>query len=168
MTSDLIAPGTPGFALVCLAALAVLINGLAFLAFALDRRRALAGEGRVSGQLLLALALVGGSLGAKLGQVWFARNPGKRGLAVGLSAILVLQMTLTESVVLPIVPTATGLVQSAAQRLAVAGDALGEIPAFSWNWWFGEFEKNNEHQRMPGQVRRFGPGSADEHPVGLF
>lgn len=47
----------------------VAANGLAWWAFAHDKRAAIEGRRRVSEDRLLAIAFLGGSLGAKLGQL---------------------------------------------------------------------------------------------------
>lgn len=56
-----------GFVLVMVGYLGV-ANGLAFWAFAHDKRAAVSGARRIPEDRLLALAFLGGSLGAKLGQ----------------------------------------------------------------------------------------------------
>jgi len=168
MTSDLIAPGTPGFALVCLAGLAVLINGLTFVAFGLDKRRAEAGEWRVPERVLLLLALIGGSPGAKLAQHWYCHKTRKQPFRALLNAILVLHLGVTLAITTPIVPRAVDLVQGTAQRFGAEPPRLGAIPWLGLGWWFGEHEAKNEHQRVPGLVRRFGRGSAGDAAVPLF
>jgi len=67
------------------------INAMAFLAFASDKRRAVAGDRRTPEQTLLGLAAIGGSLGAIAGQQLFRHKTRKEPFRTILWSIPVLQ-----------------------------------------------------------------------------
>ena len=70
------------------------INAIAFLAFASDKRRAVAGVRRTPEQILLGLAAIGGSLGAIAGQQLFRHKTRKEPFRTQLMAILILHVAL--------------------------------------------------------------------------
>lgn len=66
----------------------LLVNVGAYLCFGADKRRAMLGEWRISEAALLLLALVGGSIGAKLGQRRFRHKTRKEPFRSLLNLIL--------------------------------------------------------------------------------
>lgn len=64
-----------------------LVNGLAFLMFGLDKRRARTGAWRISESTLLGIALIGGWFGAKLGQRVFRHKTRKEPFRTRLNRI---------------------------------------------------------------------------------
>ena len=66
---------------------AVIVNAVTFLAFGLDKVRAESGQRRVREADLLALALVGGSLGAYAGRALFRHKTRKQPFSNNLHTI---------------------------------------------------------------------------------
>lgn len=142
-------PGTAGFLLLCLGGLLLLINGLTFVAFGLDKRRAEAGEWRVPERALLLLALIGGWPGAKLAQHWYRHKTRKQPFRGLLNVIAVLHLGLIVGLATPVVPLLEGLMQGAGSRIGE-----GSQPGADW--------LGAKHAPAPAQrtlPRRFGPGS---------
>jgi len=69
----------------------VMINGLTYVAFFVDKRRAIRGEWRLRERTLLNLALIGGILGAKAGQYLLRHKSRKHSFVAELRVIMVLQ-----------------------------------------------------------------------------
>lgn len=90
--SDLPAQLPPNLMLLAAAAggWLLLTNILAFAAFAVDKRRALEGEGRLPETTLLLLATIGGWIGAKLAQIILRHKSSKQpfGLLLNASGLL--------------------------------------------------------------------------------
>ena len=70
----------------------VVLNALAFAAFAHDKRAAIAGARRVPEDRLLAVAFLGGSIGAKLGQMILRHKTSKEPFRTQLNGILAVQI----------------------------------------------------------------------------
>ena len=70
----------------------VVINLLTILRFWQDKRRAIAGERRISEGDLLGLALIGGSPGALLARKWFRHKTRKEPFSTQLFVIIALQI----------------------------------------------------------------------------
>lgn len=87
----LLQPADPATVLVLACGMVLGLNLLAFLAFALDKRRAIRREWRIPEATLLTLALAGGSLGAKLGQRAFRHKTRKEPFRSLLNLILLVQ-----------------------------------------------------------------------------
>lgn len=77
--------------LICLAYLCIL-NGGAYLAFRYDKNAAIAGNRRISEDRLLALAFLGGSIGAKLGQMILRHKTRKEPFRQQLNGIIAVQI----------------------------------------------------------------------------
>jgi uncharacterized membrane protein YsdA (DUF1294 family) len=90
MFKDLITPGTPAFAALCLAAYGVLVNGLAYTAFAVDKSRAIRAERRIPEPSLLILSTLGGWIGAKAAQHRLRHKTRKQpfGMLLNLSGLI--------------------------------------------------------------------------------
>lgn len=124
MITDLITPGTTAFAVLCLAAYALLANALAYVAFAVDKSRAINTQGRIPERSLLILATLGGWLGAKIAQHRLRHKTRKQpfGILLNLSVLvlpglcatgLILQSDLTwDKVSAHVSTTAQGLFAS--------------------------------------------------------
>jgi uncharacterized membrane protein YsdA (DUF1294 family) len=143
MTYADLSPGSTGFFVVCLLGYGLLVNLLAFLAFAIDKRRALQGEWRVPERTLLILATLGGWPGAKFAQVSLRHKTRKQpfGLLLNLCG-LILPIGLAIAVVASEPGPAIGLAQNLAARFMPPTDD-STAPA--------AVEKALPH--------RFGPGS---------
>lgn len=70
----------------------VLINGAAYLAFGIDKRRAIAGEWRIREADLLLMALLGGSIGALAGRHVFRHKTRKEPFSTLLQLIAIVQI----------------------------------------------------------------------------
>lgn len=70
----------------------VVLNGLAFWAFARDKRYAIEGTRRIPEDRLLALAFLGGSIGAKLAQMLLRHKIRKEPFKQQLNGILSVQI----------------------------------------------------------------------------
>lgn len=68
------------------------VNLAAFLAFGLDKRKAVKGKWRISERTLLLLAVFGGSIGAFFGMRLFHHKTRKKKFALGVPMILILQI----------------------------------------------------------------------------
>lgn len=68
----------------------VAVNAAAFLAFAIDKRRAERGEWRIRESKLLGLAFLGGSAGAIWARGWFRHKTRKQPFSAKLDGIAVL------------------------------------------------------------------------------
>lgn len=77
--------------LVCYFALLVLVNAAAVAAFALDKRRAISGEWRISESTLLGLAMLGGAAGACWARQRFRHKTRKQPFAARLDMIAMVQ-----------------------------------------------------------------------------
>ncbi|WP_417206586.1 DUF1294 domain-containing protein [Antarctobacter sp.] len=84
-----------------LVGLAVAINLLTFALFGLDKRRSRRGAWRMSERRLLTCALLGGSVGAKIGQRVFRHKTSKQPFAGLLNAICFLQVVAAGAMALP-------------------------------------------------------------------
>lgn len=67
------------------------INGIAFCAYGLDKRRAVRGEWRISERTLLLLAFFGGAAGAFLGMKVFHHKTRHRKFSLGVPLLLLMQ-----------------------------------------------------------------------------
>lgn len=72
----------------------LLLNAGAFALFGLDKRQAMQGGTRIEERRLILLAVIGGSLGAKLGQILFNHKSAKPGFRHILTGILVVHAAL--------------------------------------------------------------------------
>lgn len=81
--------------------LAILVNLLAFALFGLDKRRARRGQWRVPERNLLTLAVLGGSVGAKIGQRVFRHKTSKQPFAGILNAICLMQVVAAVAMMIP-------------------------------------------------------------------
>lgn len=70
----------------------LVLNGLAFAAFAVDKRAAIAGARRVPEDRLLAVAFLGGSIGAKVAQMTLRHKTSKEPFRTQLNGILAVQI----------------------------------------------------------------------------
>lgn len=70
----------------------IIINGLAFFAFALDKWRAVQGKWRIKESTLLLLALAGGSVGGLCGMYLCRHKTRKAKFSYGIPTILFLQL----------------------------------------------------------------------------
>lgn len=70
----------------------VVINAITLLAYGIDKMKAKKGAYRIPEKTLIALAIIGGSIGAILGMVLFRHKIRKPPFAVGLPVILALQI----------------------------------------------------------------------------
>lgn len=77
-----------------------LINFVAYCAFGYDKRQAHLGGRRMREGTLLMIALVGGSVGAKLGQRAFRHKTRKQPFATTLNLVILLQVALVGTVLL--------------------------------------------------------------------
>ena len=137
-----VAPGSTGFLILCLVALAVLVNGWIFLAFGLDKRRAEIGGWRVPEQTLLVLALASGFPGAKAAQVWFRHKTRKQPFGTMLNLIGVVQV----------------LVIGVGVGVGTLGDRLPALTLGSLALALDGDAVARPEKTLP---HRFGPGSAD-------
>lgn len=69
-----------------------IVNIAAYVAFAKDKRAAIAGTRRISEDRLLALAFLGGSIGAKIGQMALRHKIRKEPFRQQLNGILAVQI----------------------------------------------------------------------------
>ena len=101
MITNLITPGTTGFAALCLAAYLLLANILAYTAFAVDKSRAIHAERRIPERSLLILATLGGWIGAKIAQHRLRHKTRKQpfGILLNLS-VLVLPGLIATAIIL--------------------------------------------------------------------
>ena len=70
----------------------IVFNVVAYLAFARDKRAAIAGRRRIPEDRLLALAFLGGSIGAKLGQMLLRHKIRSEPFRQQLNGILAVQV----------------------------------------------------------------------------
>lgn len=77
-----------------LAGYVCLINIVAFVTMAVDKRRAVKGKWRIPEKTLLGLAILGGSVGAIAGMYTFRHKTRHRLFTVGLPVILILQLVI--------------------------------------------------------------------------
>lgn len=70
----------------------IVSNGAAFWLFAHDKRAAIAGRRRISEDRLLAVAFLGGSIGAKIGQMMLRHKIRKEPFRQQLNGIIAVQM----------------------------------------------------------------------------
>lgn len=68
------------------------INVIAFFIYGIDKRRARKGQWRISENILLGVALLGGSVGALFGMSVFRHKTRKKKFNVGVPMILVMQV----------------------------------------------------------------------------
>ena len=76
-----------------------IMNTVCFAAFARDKRAARAGRRRIAEKRLLGLALLGGSMGALLGQHWLHHKTRKEPFRSRLLLIILLQVGLLAALV---------------------------------------------------------------------
>lgn len=72
----------------------LVVNVLSFLAFGIDKRRALRGRWRIRNRTLLGLALLGGSPGALLGMAAFRHKTRQKPYTLGIPLMLAAQLAL--------------------------------------------------------------------------
>lgn len=72
----------------------IVINVAAFAVYGLDKKRAIAGEWRVPEAALLALAAVGGSVGALFGMQTFRHKTRKSKFRYGVPAMMFLHLAI--------------------------------------------------------------------------
>lgn len=72
----------------------IAINLIAFVAFGIDKRKAEKDAWRIKESTLLGLSAIGGSVGALLGMHAFRHKTKHKKFAIGVPAILVLQVAL--------------------------------------------------------------------------
>lgn len=72
----------------------ILINVVAFVAYADDKRRAKKHSWRTSEATLVMLAVIGGSLGALLAMLFFRHKTRHKQFAIGIPTILIVQLLL--------------------------------------------------------------------------
>lgn len=77
---------------ILLAVYLLVLNVLAVVAFAADKRAAIAGDRRVPEDRLLAIAFLGGSIGAKLAQMILRHKTRKEPFRQQLNGILAVQV----------------------------------------------------------------------------
>ena len=77
---------------ILLATYLLILNGVAFAAFAFDKRAAIAGTRRVPEDRLLAVAFLGGSIGAKVAQMALRHKTSKEPFRTQLNGILAVQI----------------------------------------------------------------------------
>jgi len=141
---DYVAPGTPGFLILilCLLAMAVVVNVWTFAVFGLDKWRAVNGGWRIPERVLLLLALLGGWPGAKAAQIWFGHKTRKQPFGTILNLIAVAQVL-----------------------VAGVGIAMGaldaRLPALDLGRLAMAFDVGRAAEPEKTLPRRFGPGSAD-------
>lgn len=127
---------------------AALVNLLAFELFRRDKRRATTGDWRIRESTLLAVALVGGWIGAKLGQRRFRHKTRKQPFARRLNGMGVASVGL-----------AIAVATAVEFGPAAAGFAWGDVGAMLARAAAGDAEVGAPR---PGpRPRRFGPGSGD-------
>ena len=136
MITDFITPGTTGFLGLCLAGYALLINALAYAAFAIDKSRAICAERRIPERSLLILPALGGWIGAKIAQHRLRHKTRKQpfGTLLNLSVL-----------VLPGLIATALLLQSDLTWANVSASAQGLFATTTPD--------------APAAPRRFGPGS---------
>ena len=136
MITDFFTPGTTGFLGLCLAGYALLINALAYAAFAIDKSRAICAERRIPERSLLILAALGGWPGAKIAQHRLRHKTRKQpfGILLNLSVL-----------VLPGLIATALLLQSDLTWANVSASAQALFPSSTPD--------------APAAPRRFGPGS---------
>ena len=69
----------------------LVINAAAFIAFGVDKRRAVQGGWRIRVRTLLGLAVFGGSAGALLGMLVFHHKTRKAAFYIGIPILLIAQ-----------------------------------------------------------------------------
>ena len=151
MITNLITPGTTGFLALCLIGYFLLANGLAYAAFAIDKRRAIKNEWRIPERSLLLLATLGGWIGAKLAQRRLRHKTRKQpfGLLLNLS-VLVLPGLFATMLVLPSLLTWGEITTQASSTVQSVLNFVAEATP--------ETAAETEAPIMP---HRFGPGSDD-------
>lgn len=82
----------PRVGLGVLGAYLLAINVVTFVAFGIDKRRAVEGRWRIREHTLLVLSLLGGTIGGLVGMVAFRHKIRKPKFRYGMPAILVLQL----------------------------------------------------------------------------
>ena len=70
------------------------INLIAFLAYGVDKRKAMLHQWRIPEATLLLLAVIGGSIGAWFGMQFFHHKTKKRKFSLGVPAIMLLQFVI--------------------------------------------------------------------------
>jgi uncharacterized membrane protein YsdA (DUF1294 family) len=79
----------------------LVINGATFYLFVKDKRQSQSDGWRIPENTLLGLAIIGGSIGAKIAQQKFYHKTRKQPFANILNAILILQILLCAALVFP-------------------------------------------------------------------
>jgi uncharacterized membrane protein YsdA (DUF1294 family) len=72
----------------------IILNGLAFLVTAYDKRRAIKNKRRISEKTLLSLVIFGGTIGAALAMLIFRHKTSKKEYLLKFTGILFFQMLL--------------------------------------------------------------------------
>lgn len=153
MTQVSITPGSTGFFLLCLAAYSLLANMLAFVAFAVDQRRARQGYRRVPEGTFLFIASFGGWFGAALGQICYCEQRRMRPFAIAIHACgMVLPAALALGFVVSDPDSALLQAQKIATRL------IAPTPQGPAELAIDLSPDSNRGTRSHGP-RRFGPGT---------
>jgi uncharacterized membrane protein YsdA (DUF1294 family) len=94
MMTQILHAGTSNLLLTSLVGWLVMVNLLAFMAFFLDHRRALAGEGAMPEMPLLLLSTMGGWVGAQLGRLSFQSQSHERAFGIFLNVSILPMLAL--------------------------------------------------------------------------
>jgi len=118
----------PAAALLSLSLWIVFINTLTFALFRLDKRRAIAGAWRIPEAHLLLAAVLGGSVGARIGQILLRHKTRKQPFRSLLNLVLALQLgVLVIITALALSPTLAGHARSMALSLLLPEATLTNV-----------------------------------------